>query len=188
MKFSTYDMLSSLIPGFTILFVLFHYQYVDFNKDFLLPYTGIAFIIGYFVNTLSSWAEDLLFLTWGGEPTTNLLDGKDIWKVKFYSAQEAKNKLTAISENKTPNNKELFQIAMRYAAENEKVSALNATYIFSRVLFMTILICAIIIILNHYQNPYVILGCFLFLFVAWLRCKQRGYYFAREVLNVYLKK
>ena len=25
------------------------------------------------------------------------------------------------------------------------------------------------------------------IFIAWLRCKERGYYYAREVLNVYLK-
>jgi hypothetical protein len=26
------------------------------------------------------------------------------------------------------------------------------------------------------------------LFISWLRCKQRGYYYAREVLNEYVKK
>jgi len=187
-NFSAYNILSALIPGFVILFLLFHFEYIDFKKDYMIPYTGLAFIIGYFVNTLSSWGEDLLFITWGGKPSDALLAGKGIWKVKFYGHKEVREKLTAESKNETPTDNELFQIAQRYSSDNAKVNALANNYAFSRVILTTILICFVLIMYHDYKNIKIIIGCIVLLFVAWLRCKQMGYYLVREILNQYLNK
>lgn len=187
-NFSAYNILSALIPGFVILLLLTQFEYIEFEQKYVIPYTAVAFIIGYFVNTLSSWLEGLLYITWGGKPSDRLLAGKGIWKVKFYAHQEVREKLTAQSNNKTPTDTELFQIAQRHSSDNAKVNALANNYAFSRVILMTIFICLAIFIYNDFKNIKIILGCFALLFVAWLRCKQMGYYLVREVLNQYLNQ
>jgi len=187
-NFSTYNILSALIPGFAILFLLYNFEYIKFDKEYMIPYTAVAFIIGYFVNTLSSWVEGLLYITWGGKPSDALLSGKNIWKVKFYGHEEARKKLNTESENDNPTNDELFQIAQRYSSDNAKVNALANNYAFSRVILTTIVICFAIMLYGHYANFLMILGVLLLIFIAWLRCKQMGYYLVREVLNCYLSK
>jgi len=188
MKFSTYDILSALVPGFVVFLALIHNKYIDFNKDLLIPFTGLAFIIGYFVNTLSSWVEYFLFITWRGKPSNELLKGKSIWKVDFYSSNEVRDLLIKESGKDNAKHDELFQIAMRYSAGNEKISELNAHYTFSRAILMTVLICICIFVSNSITDFRIYFIGAILLFVAWLRCKQRGYYFAREVLNFYIKE
>lgn len=187
MKFSAYDILSALVPGFVILFTLIHVGFIPFNKDILVLYTGIAFLIGYFVNTFSSWIEDLLFWTWGGKPSVRILEGQQIWKVKFFAFEEAKRKLREQSESANPKNEELFYIALRDATGNEKVNAMNTSYIFSRVILVTIIICVCLYMISGFITLSTVSLSVFFIFVAWLRCKQRAYYFVREVLNTYLK-
>ena len=83
MNFKAYDILSSLIPGFIMLIVLIPFLGLEYNKDYVIGYTAIAFLLGYVLNTLGSWLEDLYYLTWGGKPSDKLLDGKSIWKIKI---------------------------------------------------------------------------------------------------------
>ncbi len=187
-NFSAYNILSALIPGFVILFLLFHFEYIRFEKEYMIPYTAVAFIIGYFVNTLSSWLEGLLYITWGGKPSDALLSGKSIWKVQFYAHKEVREKLNTESTNIDPTNDELFQIAQRYASGNSKVNALQNSYAFSRVMLTTIVICFVLVVYHYHANIKIIFGGLVLLSVAWLRCKQMGYYFVREVLNQYLNQ
>ena len=189
MKFKIYDILAQLIPGFIIYIAYLELAGESFDKDFIVPATAIAFVIGYFVNTLASWAEDMYYWTWGGKPSDKLLEGKDIWKVRFYSYQEAKEMLQKETSNTSPSNDEIFGIAMRYASPevNSRVGDFNANYAFSRVMLTTVLIASVILFWEYYEKWITYVALFPMIFVAWYRCKQRGYYFAREVLKTYLK-
>jgi hypothetical protein len=62
MKFKEYDILSSLIPGFIVLFVGINFLKIEYNKDIIIPYTAIAFFMGFIVNSLSSWLENIYYL------------------------------------------------------------------------------------------------------------------------------
>jgi hypothetical protein len=81
---------------------------IPFCKDLVIADTAVAFLFGYVVNTLSSWFEDFYFFTWGGKLSSALLDSKNIWKVRFYHADEAKALLLMDSRKSSPKNDELF--------------------------------------------------------------------------------
>lgn len=187
MKFKFYDILSHLIPGFIIYITYLEFIGETFNKDFVVPSTAIAFVLGYFLNTLSSWLEDFFYWTWGGIPSSRLLDGKDIWKVRFHESERTKKMLQ--NEASTPiTNKKLFSIAKRYTnyEVDLKVGDFNANYAFSRVILTTVLIASGFMIYAYYDSYLVYATTIPLIFVSWLRSKQRGYYYAREVLNTYL--
>ncbi|MEO8885744.1 MAG: hypothetical protein ABI367_06750 [Mucilaginibacter sp.] len=190
MNFKAYDILSSIVPGFLILMALLMFFDTTFDKDMIIPYTVAAFLLGYTINTFSSWLEDFYFFTWGGKPSSKLLDGKGIWKVRFYHSNEVKQLLLSDSGNNSAKNDVLFAIAMRSAngEKDQRVEDFSALYAFSRVLLTTVLLGSTIILIQFYNDwrYYVILIPIIGVF--WLRSKQRAYYYAREVLNVYLKK
>jgi hypothetical protein len=189
MNFKAYDILSSLIPGFLVLLVLLKTLGFNYDKDFVIAYTAIAFLIGYIMNTLSSWLEDFYYFTWGGKPSSKLLDGKGIWKVSFYEHEKAKDLLTQESLNSSPSNDHLFSIAMKYAngKKDSRVDDFNANYAFSRVLLTTALVITVSQIALNYDDWRYYVTLLPTLIIIWLRCKQRGYYYAKEVLNEYLK-
>jgi hypothetical protein len=189
MNFKAYDILSSLVPGFLILIVLLRPLGFSFDKDLLVLYTAIAFLLGYLMNTISSWLEDIYFITWGGKPSNKLLDGEDIWKVRFYHSSKARNLLMAETNSTHSKNDELFSIAMRYAngQKDSRVDDFNAMYAFSRALLTTVFIATIILLIENYDNWRYYVLLIPITIILWLRCKQRAYYYSREVLNVYLK-
>lgn len=188
MKFKAYDILSSLIPGFIILFVVLKFLNLSYNKDFVIPYTVIAFFLGYIVNSLSSWFEDFYFFTWGGKPSSSLISGKGIWKVKFYEHQKTKKLLIKDCSLENPINDQLFSIAKRYTngSTNERIKDFNANYAFTRSLLTTTLISSTLLIIDNYDDLRYYAVLIPILVITWLRCKQRAYYYAREVLNGYL--
>lgn len=190
MKFKFYDILSHLIPGIIVYIAYLEFIGKGFDKDFVVPATAIAFVLGYFVNTLASWLEDFYYWTWKGKPSNRLLDGKDIWKIRFYEYKDARRLLEKECSNSNPSNDELFSIAMRYTTPevNSRVGDFNANYAFSRVILTTVLISAGLMIYSYYKSYEVYLIAIPLILISWYRCKQRGYYFAREVLKTYLKE
>ncbi|MBD0331398.1 MAG: hypothetical protein ICV66_01970 [Chitinophagaceae bacterium] len=61
MNFKAYDILSSLVPGFLAVLFLLKAFNMQYDKDMVIAYTAIAFLLGYLMNTVSSWLEDFLF-------------------------------------------------------------------------------------------------------------------------------
>ncbi len=188
MNFKIYDILSSLVPGFLLLLATLEFFDIPFDKDMIVAYTAFAFLLGFLVNSISSWLEDIYFFTWGGKPSNRLLNGKDIWKVRFYHSQKAKDLLKSETTNPNPSDDELFSIAMRYANQKEsRVEDFNSSYAFSRSLLTCVLIGGAFLLIRNYDEWKFYSVILPTIIIVWLRCKQRGYYFTREVLNVYLK-
>lgn len=189
MNFKAYDILSSLIPGFLTILATLQLLDMPFDKDLVIAYTAVAFLLGYVLNAMSSWAEDFYFWTWGGKPSSNLIDGKGIWKVKFYEHAKTKRLLLDDCENVNASSDELFSTAVRYAngAKDTRIEDFNALYAFSRVLLTTVLLSTIFLLIQHFRDWRYYTVLIPMTLVLWLRCKQRGYYYAKEVLNVYLK-
>lgn len=188
MNFKAYDILSTLVPGFLLLLALLRFLDLPFDKDLILPYTAFAFLLGYLVNTLSSWLEGIIEFTWGGKPSTQLLMGKSIWKVRFYESQKVIDLLRLESASNNPSPDELFSIAMRYGNEKDsRVGDLNASYAFSRSLLTCVVLAGVFLLIRNYDDWHYYMAIIPILIAVWLRCKQRGYYYAREVLSNYLK-
>jgi len=189
MNFKLYDIFSQLIPGFIVYITYLKINHETFDSGFIVPATVIAFIIGYFVNTLASWVESIYFFTWGGKPSNQLLEGRSIWKVKFHELEKTKKMLIEEFGEEDPTNEQLFSIAMRYATPevSVRVADFNANYAFSRVILTTMIIISIALIWANYLNPLIYVITIPIVFIAWLRSKQRGFYFAKEVLKTYLR-
>ena len=187
MNFKYYDILSFLVPGF-IIYQLISITIQDLPNVEIIPSLAIAFVIGYFINAISSWLEAILFLTFGGKPSVNLLKGNNIKKVVFHEQKKAIKLLKEEVEQEDDENV-MFSVAMRYAnqSENERVENFNAIYAFSRVLLLTLLIVFIILTLKFYDNYLVYVIMIPLILMSWQRCKERSYYYAREVLDTYLK-
>lgn len=189
MNFKIYDILSTLIPGFVIYLTILKALCINWSSIPEIPSIAIAFVLGYINNTLSSWFEQILFISWGGKPSDRLLDGKGIWKVSFYEAEKVKQQLTTESSKLNSTNDELFHIAMRNVNidDNIRVHNFNESYAFSRSIFFSVLILFFSSIFMFWNNILLMASFFLVLIICWLRSKQRAYYFAREVLNNYLQ-
>lgn len=190
MNFRAYDILSSVVPGFLFLITLLTALKVGYDKDLIIAYTAIAFLLGYLVNTTGSWLEDVYFWTWGGKPSDNLLSDKGIWKVRFYHGEKARNLLKGETTTVDPSNDELFSIALRHVtgSKDSRIDDFNALYAFSRSLLTTVLLATIILLIPNYSDWRYYAVLIPALTITWLRSKQRGYYYAKEVLNEYLRK
>lgn len=189
MTFKAYDIFSSLVPGFLLLIGLQNFFELTYDKDYLIAYTALAFLFGYIANTLGSWLEDFYFFTWGGKPSSSLISGKGIWKVKIYNSATLKTFLASKTTNANPKDDELFGIAMRYTngEKDNRIDDFNAIYAFSRTLLTTVIIGGILVLIKNYHDWRYYAVILPAIFILWLRCKQRGYYYAKEILNVYSK-
>jgi hypothetical protein len=186
MTFKAFDIFSSLVPGFLFLIGLQYFLTLPFNTDNLLGYTAIAFLLGYILNTFGSWLEDFYFFTWGGNPSSKLLKGKSFRKIKVYNHEKIMTDLKTKAAD--PDNiDDLFAVAYRYTSgeKESRIEDYNALYAFSRTLLTaTIIGGALVIITNHDEWLYYFI-VFLLIFIFWYRCKQRYFYYVREILNVY---
>lgn len=87
-----------------------------------------------------------------------------------------------------PSEDRLFNKAMRAVNgdQNSRVPDFNAHYALSRTILTTVLISSILLIYSNpccwqsYLSIVVVLIC-------WNKYRERAYYYAREVLNEYLK-
>lgn len=189
MNFKAYDILSALVPGFLALLVLLEFLQIKYDKDLIIAYTAVAFLLGYVMNTIGSWMEDIYFWTWGGKPSSRLLNSHSIWKVSFYHQAKVKTRLLAETDNPNPSDDELFSIAMRHVngKKDTRIEDFNTSYAFARTLLTTVLYGTSLLLFRNYCDYRYYIILLPIVFVVWLRCKQRGYYYAREVLNEYLK-
>lgn len=186
-KLDIYHALAFVIPGLTLYGVILK-LFPEANLEFE-PLTAIAisFFIGYFINSLSSILERFFFALWGGKPSSQLLDGKFMGKIKLYEWEVIKEQLISEARNPSPSNDELFAIALRKAtqSENNRIEAFNSIYAFSRVILMTIIIIGVLVAIKTSIGWWGYLLILLLIFLTGFRSKQRGYYFAKEVLQVY---
>lgn len=189
MNFKLYDILSALVPGFLLLLALLGLFNLPFDKDLIVPYTAVSFLLGYLINTIGSWLEGFYYWTWGGNPAHKLLRGKGIWKVKFYDSGKVQTLLSAEASVSNVGDDHLFSIAKRHANDkDDRVHDFNSSYAFSRSLLTCTLLGGVALIFkysNDWRYYFVVIAVVL---VVWLRCKQRAYYYAKEVLDVYLRK
>ena len=112
-----------------------------------------------------------------------------IKKVKFYFANEAVKALREDTKDDEADTKKMFGYAMRMVNSNKdcRVPDFNGQYALSRVILTSVIIAVVIAEINYcciwYSWP-ISIGV---LILAWNRFRECSYYYAREVLNEYLK-
>lgn len=185
MNFKSYDILSKLITGLLVSFVIikFYIPSVDLgNLGEVIFITSMAYIVGFFIDTFSSWLEPLFYFTWGGKPSDRFLSGAGTWKVKVPShIEEIKNYLRGLINNSDISDKELFGIALR-KVKSDRITDFQNLYAFSRSLLTSFIILFFCLIPQFYCCWLFYVLSFILILVLWLRAKQRAYYFVKEVI------
>lgn len=195
MEFKYYDLLSTIIVGYFAMMAYLFFAGVDYNEDYSVAYIAAAFVIGYLINAISSLMENFWYWTIGGMPFDKLLTidpnkkYTGIYRIRFYEVAKAIKCLKEDLGNPDANTRQMFGCAMRKTNgnQNSRVPDFNAQYAFSRVLLTTLFFVTIIAIAYHpcdWRAYLMIIP----LIIAWNRFKERGYYYAREVLNEYLNQ
>jgi hypothetical protein len=74
------------------------------------------------------------------------------------------------------------------ACKESRVPAFNAQFAYSRTILTAILLLDIFGAIRFYDNYLFWLIALALLLISWNRFKERGYYYAKEVLNEYLRQ
>lgn len=194
MELKYYDLLSNTIIGIVAIAIFKTVWFNDKSLD-VEAYIAGGYLLGYFINAIGSVAEPLLYKLIGGKPSDKLLtlvEGQEwtgINKVKFYEAKRVIKMLKKSLGDKKASTSRMFAFAKGcvIADSDNRVSDFNAQYVFARGIF----ICAIVVFLSlipqyHCSWYFWVIG-FPVLCLSWNRFREKGYYFAREVLSEYMK-
>lgn len=195
MSFKYYDLLSKLIVGmvasYAILFIFF--PDLELSEWIILP---AGYVVGYFLDALSSFIEPALNRTICGKPSTVLLTPilgqkwTGIKKVKFFFSEEAVKCLKIDTGDEDASTEKMFSYAKQMVNANKecRVQDFNGHYALSRVILTTVIIAVVVAEIWYCCVWYSWLISLATLLLAWNRFRERGYYYAREVLNEYLKQ
>ncbi|WP_300702115.1 hypothetical protein [Bacteroides sp.] len=194
MKFSYYDTLANLILGYLLLFILMYIIGVEYNEKLTIPYMAAGFVLGYFLNAISGLLEGFYYWTFGGMPSTKLLQHDEtkgyagIDRVRFYETKRAVQLLKEECKNQNADERHIFGVAMRFAGalKDTRIPTFNEQYVFSRVMLTFVIISTVLIIVKFPCCWITYATTIPTLLLAWNRCRERGYYFAKEVLKEYL--
>ena len=194
MSFKYYDLLSNLTVGIVVFYVIWKLLFLncEINEWVAIP---AGYVVGYFLNAISSLIEPLLFKSICGKPSDKLLTpvpGKQ-WtgtrKVRFYFPLQAVDLLKKDTGDADATTDKMFGYAMRMVNSNKdnRVSDFNGNYALSRVVLTTVIFVAIVVECMFYGVWYSWLLSIAVLILSWNRYKESAYYYAKEVLTEYLK-
>ncbi len=185
MNFNLYNLLSILVPGFLILMGIMYRLDLSQSSIPALPATALAYVIGYLVNSISGWLEGIIYWTWGGEPAVQFLKGKGCGRIRFNEVDELKG---IITNGKDCSEKKIFEVSSRLVGQDEIISNMNASYVFSRVILVSSFIIYLIL-LPEYIGVYLYHAFSISLIILfWYRSKERAYYYVKQVFVAALNK
>lgn len=205
MNLKYYDILSCLIVGYAMIVVIMYSFHIEYSTDHTVAYLAMAFLFGYIINSLGSLLEPMYYFSIGGKPSKRLLNNSDtkhcrfyhifipdctgINKVHFYETAAVRKILIKGLGGNSPSEDRLFAKAMMEVNgdTNSRVPDFNAQYALSRTILTAVLISTGLIIASYPNNWQSYLSIVVLL-ICWNRYRERAYYYAREVLNEYLKK
>lgn len=201
MNFKYYDVLSTLISGVVLLFVLsivIDWNINNINVTILL---SLAYVMGYMLNAVSALLEPLYYWFMGGKPSDKLLKAPKtsccgrirnytgFGRIRFYEYKKAISLLRKEVGDVKADERRMFSKAKSYSSSNDKtrVPDFNAQYAFSRAMLTLAIVSVGVLMPKFYDSWWVWLIALAVIILMGRRCKERGYYYAREVLIEYLK-
>lgn len=193
MNFKYYDLLSSLVTGVIVCISINYAFELNFDYD-AIPLLAIAYIVGYFINSISALCENTFYKIMGGMPSDVLLTPIEgisytgYKRIKFYQPDRVIELLKDELHDQNPSKGKMFGKAMSYSNSDSstRVPDFNAQYAFSRALLTTVIILGVIWGFQLYNELWYWFILIILLYLSYRRCKERGYYYAREVLIEYL--
>ena len=195
MDIKYYDLLSTTIIGVIIVAAINYLFFGNMEIDGVV-YLALGYLAGYFINAIGSLLENFYYKTINGMPSDKLLtivNGQN-WtgckRVKFYEAEKAIEMLKNELDDPHASKQKMFGCAMRKVngCEDCRVPAFNAQYAWSRTILTTVLITDTLCAFRFYNEWLFWVIAVTLMIISWNRFKERGCYYAREVLNEYLKR
>ena len=195
MDIKYYDLLSTTIIGVVIVAICKYLFFENIKVDSVV-YVSLGYLTGYFVNAIGSLLENFFYKTIRGKPSDKLLtlipdqDWTGYERVKFYEAERVIERLKKELDDPNASTHKMFSCAMRKvnACEDCRVPTFNAQYALSRTVLTTVLIGEILFAFRFNISCLFLIIAALLLLLSWNRFKEKGYYYAREVLNEYLTR
>lgn len=185
---SLFDILGKVIPGGLIYFTINHCliaEKVELSQIILLI---IVYILGYLIETVASIFErPIIFKLFGGNPAIRLLNGKSFLDIQIGRLEELNDHVYEKFQKYKDNKIKQFLIFHSIVSKKgyKRVNNFLEQYVFSRNILISYFISGIIYISCH-TSWQIITIYIIFLLFFFVRCKQRNYYFAKEVINSYL--
>jgi hypothetical protein len=201
-KFEIYDVIGVLVPGTLLICVLPLFfpslistaSAVKFPDAFaVIALTAAAILGGHVVQAISSLVEPIIYFTWGGRPSDRVFTkGLGNRYLPLELAIQIKEKLKA-AYGANLSDRSLFVKAMQRAETGPgRVARFNALYAYHRAVLTLTLIVTILFLASFHaglatamtkkQDVGMLISLLLFLGLSWHRAKQRGFYYAKEVL------
>jgi hypothetical protein len=157
--------------------------------------TAVAAFLGQLVQAISSLLEPVFNWTWGGRPSERAL--KRGLGTRYFPADTANRIRAKLAKcvDDAVSDRSLFLYAMQRAetSGNMRVAKFNGLYAYHRAMLALLLISLCVILasmwwgtLKHWfwQDKVGLVAVdLLLLAIFWVRAKQRGFYYVREVLS-----
>jgi hypothetical protein len=202
-KLELYDVIGILIPGAIVLGltcivfpdVATRFSTAGFPQAFsVICLTAVAIFFGQLIQAVASLVEPLLYWTWRGRPSERALKhGLGDRYFPIESAQRIRAKLARIL-GAGVSDRSLFLYAMQRAetSGNPRVAKFNALFAYHRAM-LALVVVGLVLVLTSMQwgaiaqwplgeKIAMVTAVVALLLTTWVRAKQRGYYYVREVL------
>lgn len=202
-KLQLYDVFSALIPG-VILLCIIAIGFPEISSGVAAPHMPQSFVVmaltilavftGHIVQAIASLLEPLLYKTWGSRPSDLALT---IGLSDRYFPKDAAERIVGklrSAVGSTASNRSLFLYAMTLAEADKKsrAASFNASFAYHRAILILAIATVILILLSakygalHSLPParltWLVLSTVALSVLLWYRCKQRAFYYVREVL------
>jgi len=187
MTVSLFDILSKIIPGGLMFFVISHALNfkTELNEIIVLI---LVYILGFFIEAIASLIErPVIFRLFRGNPAERLLNGKKYMDIKI-SRLEKLNEIVNSKFNKYKEDKlRLFLIFHSIVSKKDfkRVNHFMEQYILSRNMLVSCFLSGILFLIFQFGWIQLVISVFL-LILIFIRSKQRNYYFVKEVINSFL--
>jgi hypothetical protein len=203
-KFELYDILGTLVPGLVAVGLIYatiawtgHKVDIPAMPEALqvLILSAVAVVLGQLVQSVGSLIEGFYFWTWGGRPSDVALRGKGkrITGSQSTVLKARLSKHLSGGVERDSEDHEVFLHALSVCNHKSlgRVAKFNSLYAYHRALTTLLLISTVatmVIIFFAEPNPpaawRVLIGETAATLLFWYRTKQRGMYFADEVLRM----
>jgi hypothetical protein len=199
-KLGLYDLFGNLIPGIVAVSLLGAAWYWTGHKVELpnlsqavsvLVLSALAIVLGQFVQAIGSLLQKFYFWTWGGRPSDRAMKRLLPSQSAALRTRLANYMLEDASDEVTDHQIFLWAFSVCNYKSLGRVERFNSIYAYNRALTTLMLISTIAtlgIIFVAEPNPpaaWTVLGIeVLITLLFWYRTRQRGIYFADEVLRM----
>lgn len=201
-KWDFYDVLGVIVPGLLLItwVLLLFPQLAGRLVELPMPeavavlaLTAVATFVGHLIQAVASLTERLLFATWGGRPSDQILNGKASCYLPPDSGQRISSKLRKrVGDEASCHSLFLYALQLSETAQSTRCPRFNSLYGYHRSLLTTVAVAALLFGLSIVGGAasslsagacvlgFALIGVVLAL--MWFRTRQRGMYYAREVL------